>query len=155
MKLSLGADERLHVVETTLKYLQEKGHQVRYYGPEPGQTAPWPEVARQVAEDVVSGRAEEGILFCWTGTGVSIAANKVPGIRAALCGDAETARGARLWNNANVLCMSMRKTSEVIAQEILEAWFSHRYQPNPTDDACLAQVDALDKRREEGGQVGR
>ena len=96
---------------------------------------------------MVAGRAEEGILFCWTGTGVSIAANKVPGIRAALCGDAETARGARLWNNANVLCLSMRATSEVIAREILDAWFSHAYEPNPTDEACLAEIEALDRAR--------
>ena len=84
MKLSLGADERLHVVETTLQYLQEKGHEVTWYGPEPGQTDPWPEVARCVAEDVAAGRADEGILFCWTGTGVSLAANKVRGVRAQL-----------------------------------------------------------------------
>ena len=147
MKLSVGADERLHVVETILEALDKAGHQVTWHGPTTGETQPWPIVARRVAEDVVAGRAEEGILFCWTGTGVSIAANKVPGIRAALCGDAETARGARLWNNANVLCLSMRATSEVIAREILDAWFSHAYEPNPTDEACLAEIEALDRAR--------
>ncbi len=147
MKLSVGADERLHVVETILESLEKAGHQVTWHGPAAGETEPWPTVARQVSEDVVAGRAEEGILLCWTGTGVSIAANKVPGIRAALCGDAETARGARLWNNANVLCLSMRATSEVIAQEILDAWFSHAYEPNPTDEACLAEIEMLDRAR--------
>jgi ribose 5-phosphate isomerase B len=147
MKLSIGADERLHIVETALQYLHEKGHEIIWYGPEPGQTQPWPEVAHCVADDVVGGRADEGILFCWTGTGVSMAANKVPGIRAALCADAETARGARLWNNANILCLSMRRTSDVIAKEILDAWFAHNYQPNPIDDACLAQIQALDEKR--------
>ncbi|HNB51693.1 MAG TPA: RpiB/LacA/LacB family sugar-phosphate isomerase [Anaerolineales bacterium] len=147
MKLSLGADERLHVVETTLTYLKEKGYEVLWHGPDPGASEPWPDVARRVAEDVVAGRAEEGILFCWTGTGVSIAANKVSGIRAALCADAETARGARLWNNANVLCLSMRRTSDALAKEILEAWFTHSYQPNPTDDACLTLIDELDRKR--------
>ncbi len=147
MKLSVGADERLHVVDVVLEYLKEQGHDVTWYGPEMGETDPWPEVARRVAEDVVEGSAEEGVLFCWTGTGVSMAANKVPGIRAALCADAETARGARLWNNANVLCMSMRSTSEVVAKEILETWFDTAYQSNPTDDACIAQVDALDEQR--------
>ena len=147
MKLSVGADERLHIVETILEALNEAGHQVTWHGPAVGETEPWPTVARQVAEDVAAGQAEEGILLCWTGTGVSIAANKVPGIRAALCGDSETARGARLWNNANILCLSMRVTSEVIAKEILEAWFSYAYKPNPTDDACLAQIDALDSAR--------
>ncbi len=146
MKLAVGADERLHVVEVVLDYLREKGHEVTYFGPQGEGTEPWPEVARQVAEGVAQGEFDEGILFCWTGTGVSIAANKVRGIRAALCHDAETARGARLWNNANVLCMSLRLTSEVVAKEILDAWFATTYQPNPTDDACLAMVEALDRR---------
>ncbi len=145
MKISVGADERLHLVDTVLQELAARGHDVIWHGPAAGNTEPWPEIARHVAEDVTSGRAEEGILFCWTGTGVSLAANKVPGIRAALCGDAETARGARLWNNANVLCMSLRKTSEAVAKEILEAWFRTHYEPNPTDDHCLALVEELDR----------
>jgi len=147
MKIAVGADERLAVVEMTMEYLEQNGHQVTWYGPQPGKSDPWPEVARQVAEDVAAGRAGEGILFCWTGTGVSIAANKVAGIRAALCRDAETARGARLWNNANVLCMSMRATSEAVAGEILDAWFGNSYIPNPTDEACLRQVEALDEAK--------
>ncbi len=145
MKLSIGADERLHVVDAVLEALAERGVEVTWHGPEKSATAPWPEIARQVAEDVADGRADEGILFCWTGTGVSLAANKVPGIRAALCADAETARGARLWNNANVLCLSLRTTSEVVAREILDTWFNTAYQPNPTDDACLAEIEQLDK----------
>ncbi len=145
MKISIGADERLTVVEITLKYLRTKDCEIVWHGPGPGEVTPWPAVARQVAEDVAAGRADEGILFCWTGTGVSIAANKVRGVRAALCDDAETARGARLWNNANIICMSMRRTSEIMAVEILDAWFANRYQPNPTDDACLAQLNELDK----------
>lgn len=93
---------------------------------------------------MANGRADEGILFCWTGTGVSLAANKLPGIRAALCDDAETARGARLWNNANVLCLSIRRTSAVMAQEILDMWFKTSYQPNEVDDTCLRQVAELE-----------
>jgi ribose 5-phosphate isomerase B len=144
MKISVGADEHLHVVDVTLSYLKEKGYEVTWFGPEKGETLPWPEVARCVALDVQSGEADEGILFCWTGTGVSMAANKFKGIRAALCDDAETARGARLWNNANVLCLSIRKVSEVIAKEILDMWFSTSYQPNETDDACLRLIDELE-----------
>jgi ribose 5-phosphate isomerase B len=144
MKISVGADERLHIVDVVLDYLQENGHQVTWYGPETGETQPWPEVAKRVALDVRSARADEGILFCWTGTGVSIAANKVEGIRAALCDDAETARGARLWNNANVLCMSMRKVSEVVAREILDMWFSTSYEPNESDDVCLRMLANLE-----------
>ena len=89
-----------------------------------GEDSNWPVVAGLVANEVAEGRCQQGVLLCWTGTGVSIAANKVPGIRAALCVDAETARGARLWNDANVLCMSLRLTSPQVASEILDAWFS-------------------------------
>jgi ribose 5-phosphate isomerase B len=150
MKLAVGADERTLVTDAVVAELRRRGHEVELVGPlaEPGDgrltTVPWPGVARHVAEAVAAGAADEGILFCWTGTGVSIAANKVPGIRAALCADAETARGARLWNNANVLCLSLRRTSEVIAREILDAWFSTRYKPNESDDAALAALDAIE-----------
>ncbi len=145
MKLALGADEQLPVVEAIQKYLAECGHQVAWFGPSPGETALWPQVARQVAEAVASGAAQEGILLCWTGTGVSIAANKVRGIRAALCVDAETARSARLWNNANLLCLSMRLTTDALAKEILNSWFTTSYQPNPGDDACLQLINELEQ----------
>ncbi len=152
MKLSLGADERTLVVDFVLDELIRAGHSVTYYGPRSEDSLPveenaWPNVARRVAEDVAAGRSQEGILFCWTGTGVSMAANKVRGIRAALCADAETARGARLWNNANVLCMSLRSTAQPVAKEILQAWFSTAYQPNPFDDASLRMLDDLENDR--------
>jgi ribose 5-phosphate isomerase B len=135
----------MHVARVVFDKLREKGHEVAIYGPVVDQKMLWPEVARRVAEDVAAGRADEGVLFCWTGTGVSMAANKVPGVRAALCDDAETARGARLWNQANVLCISLRRTSEVIAEEILAKWFETEYQPNPEDDTCLAQLEAIER----------
>jgi len=144
LKISVGADERLHIVDVALDYLTEKGYEVNWYGPKRDATRLWPDVAKLVALDVQSGEADEGILFCWTGTGVSIAANKVKGIRAALCDDAETARGARLWNNANVLCVSMRRTSEVVIKEILDMWFATSYQPNETDDKCLRIIDEIE-----------
>ena len=144
MKISVGADEHLYVVDVALDYLKEKGHDITWHGPEKGEAQPWPDVARSVALDVQTDEADEGILFCWTGTGVSIAANKVKGIRAALCDDAETARGARLWNNANVLCLSMRRTSEVVLKEILDIWFVTTYEPNETDDACLRIIDEIE-----------
>ena len=148
MKLSMGSDERTAVSDAVIAELRRRGHEVELAGAlaegGAGEVVAWPVVARHVAESVATGAADEGVLFCWTGTGVSIAANKVPGIRAALCDDAETARGARLWNNANVLCLSLRRTSEVIAREILDAWFSTRYRPNETDDAALAALDAIE-----------
>ena len=145
MKLSVGSDMDMYVAKVVFDKLRERGHEVAVYGPVVDQEIMWPEVARRVAEDVATGRADEGVLFCWTGTGVSMAANKVPGIRASLCDDAETARGARLWNKANVLCMSLRRTSEVVAEEILEKWFETEYQPNEEDDTCLAQVEELER----------
>ncbi len=144
MKLIVGSDERTHLTDAVLADLEAKGHEVTLVGPLVGEQKLWPAVARQVAEAIAAGEAEEGILFCWTGTGVSLAANKVPGIRAALCDDAETARGARLWNDANILCLSLRRTSEVVAGEILESWFETSYEPNPEDDTCLAQVRELE-----------
>jgi ribose 5-phosphate isomerase B len=157
MKLAIGSDERTHVTDAIVAEVRRRGYEVALLaGPLQdlrGGVAPplrsdhfWPAVAQTVAEAVASGAADEGILFCWTGTGVSLAANKVPGIRAALCDDAETARGARLWNNANVLCLSLRRTSEVVAKEILDTWFNTSFEPNETDDACLAQLDALEDR---------
>lgn len=144
MKLIVGSDEKTHLTDIVVRSLQERGHQLQLVGPLQGKQELWPSVARQVAEAVASGQADEGILFCWTGTGVSLAANKVPGVRAALCADAETARGARLWNKANVLCLSLRQTSEVMAGEILESWFDTSYQPTEVDEKCLAQVQAIE-----------
>lgn len=150
MKIAIGSDERTYLTDVVIDEVENKGDTVLRYGPLAEKEEYWPEVARQVAEAVASGAADEGILFCWTGTGISLAANKVPGTRAALCGDAETARGARLWNRANVLCMSLRATSEVVAKEILEAWFSTEYIPNEVDDVCLAQVEQIERKYSKG-----
>lgn len=124
MKIAVGSDEKTNLTTAVVARLQEMGHQVQLYGALAGENTPWPAVAEAVAGAILRGKAEEGVLLCWTGTGMSIAANKLPGIRAALCADAETARGARLWNHANVLVMSLRLTSEAVAREMLEAWFS-------------------------------
>ncbi|MFQ5942235.1 MAG: RpiB/LacA/LacB family sugar-phosphate isomerase [Anaerolineales bacterium] len=144
MKISVGSDERNPVTDAVVEELQRRGHQVTLHGPLKDEVEHWPGVARQVAEEVAGGQAEEGVLFCWTGTGVSIAANKVSGVRAALCLDAETARGARIWNDANLLCLSLRATSEAIAKEILEAWFSTDYESNPEDDARLRELAEIE-----------
>ncbi|UCC52530.1 MAG: RpiB/LacA/LacB family sugar-phosphate isomerase [Anaerolineaceae bacterium] len=146
MKIALGSDEKTLLTDKVVAELGERGHELLLFGPLVDEEMYWPEVARQVAEAVVQGTAEEGILFCWTGTGVSLAANKVPGIRAALCDDADTARGARLWNNANVLCLSLRRTSQVMALEILDQWFETAFEPNEVDNACLAQVEGLERQ---------
>jgi ribose 5-phosphate isomerase B len=144
MKLAIGSDEKTHLTDIVIEEVQRRGHEVTLIGPLAEEKAYWPEVGRCVAEAVASGDVHEAILFCWTGTGITIAANKVPGIRAALCADAQTAKGARLWNKANILCLSLRTTPEVIAVEILEAWFGTAYQPNEVDDTCLAQLEAIE-----------
>ncbi len=144
MRIALGSDERSHLTQFVEEELRRRGHDVELFGPLNGDGGRWPEVAEAVAERVASGKSDEGVLFCWTGTGVSIAANKVPGVRAALCADAETARGARAWNQANVLCLSLRATSEVVAREILDAWFSA--EADASEEGNVEKVNALDRR---------
>ena len=144
MRIALGSDERSHLTDVVEEELRRRGHEVALEGPLNGEDSPWPEVAVAVAERVAAGDSDEGVLFCWTGTGVSIAANKVPGVRAALCGDAETARGARAWNQANVLCMSLRGTSETVAREILDAWFSA--ERDASEEGNVERVNELDRR---------
>lgn len=124
MKIAVGSDERTHLTDFVIEQLKKRGIELELHGPLSGENIQWADVAQNVAERVAKGKCDQGILFCWTGTGVSMAANKVPGIRAALCADAETARGARRWNDANVLAMSLRLTSPIIAKEIIDAWFS-------------------------------
>ena len=144
-QIAFGSDEKTHVTDFVVAELEARGHSVRLVGPPAGEATEWTDVAERVGRDVASGAAQQGVLFCWTGTGVSIAANKVPGVRAALCGDAETARGARRWNDANVLCLSLRTTSEVIAKEILDTWFEAR--PDPSEAENIEKVRTLDERR--------
>ncbi|MEW5717190.1 MAG: RpiB/LacA/LacB family sugar-phosphate isomerase [Chloroflexota bacterium] len=146
MKLAVGSDERTHTTDAVVAELEKRGHAVELFGALRDEKALWPQVARDVAERVARGDADEGILFCWTGTGVALAANKVPGIRAALCHDAETAKGARLWNRANVLCLSLRATSEVIAKEILDAWFATPLGTDPVDVECVEQVSEIESK---------
>jgi ribose 5-phosphate isomerase B len=155
MKVSIGADDSSSVVDAVIRWIKAQGHEVVWYGPRGKGSIPWPEVARCVAEDVAEGRSAEGVLFCWTGTGVCMAANKIHGVRAALCTDAETARGARLWNNANILCLSLRSLSEPIADEICQTWFATQYEHNPNDDACLEELTSIEEGVPYPGRVGR
>ena len=147
MKIALGSDERTHVTDFVADELKRRGHEVELVGPPAGEALEWADVAERVGRSVADGPAEQGLLFCWTGTGVSMAANKIPGVRAALCADAETARGARRWNDANVLCLSLRATSEVIAKEILDAWFETT--PDVSEAENIEKVRALDRERKE------
>src|SRR3954464_1997929 len=125
MRISVAADERTGVAEVVVQELERRGHDPLAHGAlRDSERDDWAWASEAAARDVAEGRAEQGIVCCWTGTGASIAANKVDGIRAALCGDAETARGARQWNDANVLALSLRTTSQPVLDEILDAWFA-------------------------------
>ncbi len=148
MKIALGSDERTHLTDFLVDELERRGHDVELVGPPAGEEIEWTDVAERVGMKVAAGEREQGLLCCWTGTGVSMAANKVAGVRAALCADAETARGARRWNDANVLCLSLRATSVSVAREILDAWFEAR--PDAGEAANIEKLRALDGRRAEG-----
>ncbi len=135
MRIALGSDDDAPVVSTVVDHLRKAGHEVEVVG----LTDPWPQVGREVGRAVSERRADLGVVCCWTGTGVSIAANKVPGVRAALCGDAATADGARRWNDANVLALSIRTTTDALAGEIVDAFLSGR--PDPGEAALIAGLE--------------
>ena len=149
MRIAIGSDERTHLTDALVEDLRKRGHEVLPFGPlaAEGRTteSDWPLVSAEVAREVAEGRAQQGIVCCWTGTGASIAANKVPGIRAALCGDPETARGARVWNDANVLALSLRATSEPVAKEILDAWFAAAPGADDWNQRQLARLRELER----------
>lgn len=145
MKIAVGSDMDTDLTTFVVKVLQEKGYAVGLFGAlVPGEPSDWPAVGATLGTAVAKGDFDQGILFCWTGTGVSIAANKVKGIRAALCTDAETASGARKWNDANVLCMSLRLVSAPVATEILEAWLATEPSERSDDQACLRYLDSME-----------
>ena len=125
MKIAVVSDEFYPVNEFVVNDLKKRDHEVVAFGAlASNKDEPWPMVAKDAALSIVKGLCDEGIFFCWTGTGISMAANKIPGIRAALCTDAETAKAARIWNHANVLALSNRLTTNDLAREILDAWFA-------------------------------
>jgi ribose 5-phosphate isomerase B len=144
MRLAVAADERTGVAEAVVEALRSRGHEVVAHGAlADGERDDWAWASEAAARDVAEGRAEQGVVCCWTGTGASIAANKVQGVRAALCGDAETARGARKWNDANVLALSLRQTSAALLEEILDAWFEAQPSSAPDDVENIRHVDEI------------
>ena len=141
MRIALAADERTGVAEAVAEELLERGHEVVPHGAlSDSERDDWAWASEAAARDVAEGRADQAVVCCWTGTGASIAANKVRGIRAALCADAATAEGARRWNDANVLALSLRTTSEAELAEILDAWFASAPSDAPDD---VANVEHL------------
>jgi ribose 5-phosphate isomerase B len=145
MRISIAADERTGIADAVLAELRERGHEVIAHGAYAEQERDdWAWCCEAAARDVAEARAEQAVVCCWTGTGASIAANKVRGIRAALCADAETAAGARKWNDANVLALSLRATSEAEMKEILDAWFGAEPSPDAGDRANVEHLGAIE-----------
>lgn len=139
-RIVVGSDESTSLTDAVIADLQGRGAAVTCIGPLAGQAQEWAEVGRRVGEIVASGDADFGVSFCWTGTGASIAANKVRGVRAALCTDVATAEGARRWNDANVLVMSLRLTSAEVAREMLDAFLVARPEPSEVDNIARLEI---------------
>ena len=142
MRVAFEADDENGTTAAVLARLTEAGHEVL----RPATSTGWPEVGASVGRAVVAGDADLGVVMCWTGTGVSIAANKVPGVRAALAWEPWVARGARRWNDANVLALSLRATSEAELEEILDAWFSAAPSADAGDAANIAHLGDIESR---------
>jgi ribose 5-phosphate isomerase B len=146
VRIALAADELTGVAELLPDELRRRGHEPILHGAyADGERPDWAWASEAAARDVADGRAEQAVVACWTGTGASIAANKVPGIRAALCGDAQTADGARRWNDANVLALSLRLTSEAGLAEILDAWFAGSSSDEDDDQANVAHLSEIEQ----------
>jgi ribose 5-phosphate isomerase B len=146
MRIAVSADELTGVADAVLDALRERGHELILHGVyAAGERPEWAWASESAARDVAEGRAEQAVVACWTGTGASIAANKVAGVRAALCGDAPTAAGARKFNDANVLALSLRLTSRAALDEIFDAWFQAAPSTDPEDVENVAHVDELDR----------
>jgi ribose 5-phosphate isomerase B len=146
MRIAVAADELTGVAQALPDELRRRGHEPILHGAYAQDERPdWAWASERAARDVAEGRADQAIVACWTGTGASIAANKVPGVRAALCGDAVTAAGARRWNDANVLALSLRITSQAQLTEILDAWLTAQVSDDASDAANIAHVEQLER----------
>jgi ribose 5-phosphate isomerase B len=145
MRVSVSSDMDTPIARRVVEELRRRGHEPIAHGAlAEDERVDWAWASERAARDVASGNAEQGVVCCWTGTGASIAANKVAGVRAALCADAETARGARRWNDANVLALSLRSTSDAVLGEILDGWFNAKPSDEPEDAANVEHVRELD-----------
>lgn len=140
MRIAIGSDEVTPLTDDLIAMLRDAGHELSLHGPPAGGDEEWVAASAAAAREVADGRAERGLVFCWSGTGASIAANKVAGVRAALCVDPQTARMARRYNHANVLALSLRLTSPPMGREIVEAFLA---EPEGADDFDQRNVEAL------------
>lgn len=147
MRIALAADERTGVADAVADEVRARGHEPLLHGAlADAERVDWAWASEAAARDVVDGRADQAIVCCWTGTGAALVANKVAGVRAALCVDAPTATGARRWNDANVLALSLRSTSQAELAEILDAWFGSAPSEESDDQANVAHVAEIERR---------
>src|SRR3954447_22917499 len=145
MRIAVSSDEVTGVAENVVQELERRGHEPIAHGAlSAGERDDWAWASEAAARDVAEGRADQAVVCCWTGTGASIAANKVDGVRAALCADAATADGARRWNDANVLALSLRTTSPAVLEDILDAWFAGAASAEADDVANVAHLAEID-----------
>jgi ribose 5-phosphate isomerase B len=144
MRAAVGADGTGPLTDALLEELARRGYEIALYGALADGSTAWASIGRAVAREVVAARADVGIICCWTGTGISIAANKVHGARAALCADAQTAHGARRWNDANVLALSLRATSAAVGLEILDAFLATPVSDRADDRAEIQAIEAFE-----------
>ena len=149
MRIALSSDEVTGLTDALIAALREGGHEIELFGPPAGGAEEWVAASAAAGRAVAAGRADRGVVCCWSGTGASIAANKVPGVRAALCVDAKTARMARRYNHANVLALSLRLTSPPMGREILEAFLA---EPDGADDFDLRNVAELGAMERSGDE---
>lgn len=148
MRIAVAADELTGIASALPEELRRRGHEPVLHGVfEDAERPDWAWASEAAARDVAEGRAEQAVIACWTGTGASIAANKVPGVRAALCVDAQTAEGARRWNDANVLALSLRLTSQAALAEILDAWFAGSPSAEAEDVENVKHLEAIEQDR--------
>ncbi len=148
MRIAIAADELSGIATTLPDELRRRGHEPVPHGAFAAAERPdWAWASEAAARDVAEGRAEQAVIACWTGTGASIAANKVPGVRAALCVDAQTADGARRWNDANVLALSLRLTSPAQLEEILDAWFGGAPSREASDVQNVTHLEEIEQDR--------
>jgi ribose 5-phosphate isomerase B len=146
MRIAVAADERAGIADAVVDELRRRGHETIEHGAlSDTERDDWAWASEAAARDVAEGRAEQAVVCCWTGTGASIAANKVEGIRAALCGDGPTADGARRWNDANVLALSLRATSHAELEEILDAWFGGEPSTEHDDRANVEHLAEIER----------
>jgi ribose 5-phosphate isomerase B len=151
MKLAIGSDMACNLSQVVCDHIRQQGHEIMLFGALSGATADYVDAARGVAEAVADGRCQQGLIFCFTGTGVTIIANKVRGVRAALCVDSFAAQIARLANNANVLVLSIRLTGEPLAKEIVDTWLKTEPSTEPRRVNFHRKTDELEAISFDGG----